>query len=265
MDSYNVFFLKKRLKKIAFVLTVLIIICSIFVCIRFGFCSDSKKSKNDNHIKGTQQENGFYYYINLYDYEQESAVILGLVDENKEIDELVIPEKLGGCPVVAVGERRELKDYVVNAKNVKRIIINHDVDLSYGVINFKGDLIINTRLTLSHFYDWYDIDTYYDKENNRNEVLKGIHCIIYKYECAEEELIIPKRCTYKVFFDATGGEQSVWTIAVLKERMLTNIEEPQKEGYKFGGWYKEETLENEWSFKDIVTENMTLYAKWIEI
>ena len=61
-------------------------------------------------------------------------MILGLVDEEKEIDELVIPEKLGGCSVVALGERWATiglsKDYAVNAKNVKKIIVNNDVALA---------------------------------------------------------------------------------------------------------------------------------------
>ena len=45
---------------------------------------------------------------------------------------------------------------------------------------------------------------------------------------------------------------------------MATLERPQKAWYNFGGWYKEETLENEWNFEDKVTEDMTLYAKWIE-
>ena len=39
--------------------------------------------------------------------------------------------------------------------------------------------------------------------------------------------------------------------------------EPSKEGYSFGGWYKEDTLVTQWDFTaDTVTANTTLYAKW---
>jgi uncharacterized repeat protein (TIGR02543 family) len=40
---------------------------------------------------------------------------------------------------------------------------------------------------------------------------------------------------------------------------------PTKSGYTFGGWYKETTLANQWNFtKDLVTANITLYAKWVD-
>lgn len=35
-----------------------------------------------------------------------------------------------------------------------------------------------------------------------------------------------------------------------------------KEGYAFGGWYMERTFTNLWNFEDIVTDSMTLYAKF---
>jgi uncharacterized repeat protein (TIGR02543 family) len=41
--------------------------------------------------------------------------------------------------------------------------------------------------------------------------------------------------------------------------------EPVKEGFIFGGWYREEACENVWNLSsDTVTGNITLYAKWVE-
>lgn len=39
--------------------------------------------------------------------------------------------------------------------------------------------------------------------------------------------------------------------------------DPSRKNYEFGGWYKEATCENEWSFAgDIVSKNTFIYAKW---
>ena len=40
---------------------------------------------------------------------------------------------------------------------------------------------------------------------------------------------------------------------------------PVREGYKFEGWYIEETYETAWDFDNIPESSMTLYAKWSEI
>ena len=36
-------------------------------------------------------------------------------------------------------------------------------------------------------------------------------------------------------------------------------------GYPFVGWYTDESLTNEYDFDNSVTENMTLYAKWVQV
>ena len=44
---------------------------------------------------------------------------------------------------------------------------------------------------------------------------------------------------------------------------ITEPTAPTKEGYAFGGWYKESGCTNAWDFDiDTVTSDVTLYAKW---
>ncbi len=141
-------------------------------------------------------------------------MILGLVDEEKEIDELVIPEKLGGCSVVALGERWATiglsKDYAVNAKNVKKIIVNNDVALAeFGVINFEGDLILNTKISRKNFYIWYDVTFDFYAPGEYNEVYSGVRCVIFKYMCSEEEKDFGKRCYGYIDFELNGGGGAV--------------------------------------------------------
>ena len=72
----------------------------------------------------------------------------------------------------------------------------------------------------------------------------------------------PSASSYTVSFESNGGsivtDQSVLYNTTLKEPVTT------KEGYTFGGWYKDAAFTNAWDFtKDVVTERIILYAKWI--
>lgn len=74
----------------------------------------------------------------------------------------------------------------------------------------------------------------------------------------------PSVTYYTVRFDSQGGtnvsSQSLTYGSKVKEPSA-----PEKEGFIFGGWYKEASCKNSWDFtKDTVTSSITLYAKWTE-
>lgn len=66
--------------------------------------------------------------------------------------------------------------------------------------------------------------------------------------------------SWRVAFDAQGGSY-VAPRYVAKNKMVSEPTAPTRDGYTFLGWY---TAEGEkWDFaKDVVTADMTLYAKW---
>lgn len=68
--------------------------------------------------------------------------------------------------------------------------------------------------------------------------------------------------SWRVAFDAQGGSY-VAPRYVAKNKMVSEPTAPTRDGYTFLGWY---TAEGEkWDFaKDVVTADMTLYAKWIK-
>lgn len=68
--------------------------------------------------------------------------------------------------------------------------------------------------------------------------------------------------SWRVAFDAQGGSY-VAPRYVAKNKMVSEPAAPTRDGYTFLGWY---TAEGEkWDFaKDVVTADMTLYAKWIK-
>lgn len=71
-----------------------------------------------------------------------------------------------------------------------------------------------------------------------------------------------EKVEYTVIFDSKEGS-AVSQAGVKFEEKITKPADPTKEGYTFAGWFKETTLDNEWNFdSDVVTANITLYAKW---
>jgi uncharacterized repeat protein (TIGR02543 family) len=55
-------------------------------------------------------------------------------------------------------------------------------------------------------------------------------------------------------------------ISANADSLITKPTDPTKDGYSFAGWYKDEALTNVWSFdSDLVTESITLYAKWAPV
>ena len=69
---------------------------------------------------------------------------------------------------------------------------------------------------------------------------------------------------YAVYFIAGDGI-GVPTQTVKEGGLVTKPADPEREGYTFGGWYKDEAFGEAWSFdSDKVTKNTILYGKWIE-
>ncbi|KOS60634.1 InlB B-repeat-containing protein [Lysinibacillus agricola] len=70
------------------------------------------------------------------------------------------------------------------------------------------------------------------------------------------------KVSYIVTFDANGGSE-ISSLTVGHNELVKAPVAPKKEGYTFGGWHKDKELTVAWEFaKDVVTTNVTLYAKW---
>lgn len=75
------------------------------------------------------------------------------------------------------------------------------------------------------------------------------------------EILKPNITYYTVTFDSNGGSP-VTSAKVESGKKVTKPLDPIKEGFTFDGWYVEE---ERWSFIGyVVTENVTLVAKWID-
>ena len=69
--------------------------------------------------------------------------------------------------------------------------------------------------------------------------------------------------SYTVSFDLQGHGSAIDNQTINHGGQATTPTEPTATGYTFGGWYKEPGCTNAWDFAaDVVTSNITLYAKW---
>ncbi|KAK3582200.1 hypothetical protein CHS0354_023736 [Potamilus streckersoni] len=69
--------------------------------------------------------------------------------------------------------------------------------------------------------------------------------------------------SYTVAFNTDDGGSAVPNAIVNHGEKVTKPADPTRAGYTFGGWYKEVGLVNAFNFDtEIITANITLYAKW---
>ncbi len=77
--------------------------------------------------------------------------------------------------------------------------------------------------------------------------------------CKKDDPVIVE---YTVSFDSQGGS-GLSPVTVPEGSKITKPSNPVKGGDTFLGWYKENTYTTIWDFeKDVVTQNLTLYARW---
>ncbi len=69
---------------------------------------------------------------------------------------------------------------------------------------------------------------------------------------------------YTVSFDSRGGG-GIDSQAVVENGTATEPAPPLREGWQFGGWYSNAACTVPYDFKTLITGDLTLYAKWLEI
>lgn len=70
--------------------------------------------------------------------------------------------------------------------------------------------------------------------------------------------------TYTITFDSNGGSMIDPTLNITSGTKISAPNVPTRTGYQFDGWFKDQDLTLPWNFdNDVVTEDGTLYARWI--
>lgn len=112
------------------------------------------------------------------------------------------------------------------------------------------------------FDGWYwDNNTFqepFTANSLLNQKLNGDMSVYAKWTLED----ITKK-NYDLTFNSMGGSD-VTSQSILYGNVANAPTNPTKTGYIFVGWYKEADLTTKWNFSaDTVTENTTLYAKWV--
>jgi len=67
---------------------------------------------------------------------------------------------------------------------------------------------------------------------------------------------------YAATFETNGG-RPINSIYAVRGQNINRPLSPKRSGYSFAGWYRDSSLTSEWDFEnDVLTGNITLYAKW---
>ena len=68
--------------------------------------------------------------------------------------------------------------------------------------------------------------------------------------------------TCRVTFISNGGSSVPGQDIIPGEKAVEPSPDPTRAGFEFAGWYKDASYENEYNFNDVVSKDLTLYAKW---
>ena len=74
---------------------------------------------------------------------------------------------------------------------------------------------------------------------------------------------IPSDLAFDIEFNSNGGSEVIGMTGIKRGSLIQKPADPTLDGYDFLGWYSDIDLTDKWDFDvDVVTSNLTLYAKW---
>lgn len=146
--------------------------------------------------------------------------------------------------------------WIVNTPNMYEVTFNTNGGSSTNSQLVTYDTVIIEPSEPSKegytFAGWYKDESLTTPWHFEKDVVKGNTTLYAKWTTN----------TYEVTFETNGGTAIEKKLIQYNQKIL-ELAPPSRSGYTFIGWYKEATFENEWQFKtDVVTTNITLYAKW---
>lgn len=207
-------------------------------------------------IKGKDKSIGFEFMDLIGDlaYSWKFAGT-GITDENKTISDYAIAvDPDSGASDIAVAEG--FKAYLP-------IGFKHHGDLpGTADIKFVSDLIKNGTYTLYYFNE---ATKKLEDTGKTVTVADGVsefditHCSTYVLGSKNAELSNAMDIT----FESNGGSEVAAQKLLLGQKVVKPAD-PTKEGFTFGGWFKDAACTDKWDFdKDVVRGKTILYARWI--
>lgn len=240
--------MKKTLKKFAIFLTILI----GSVCLLSG-------------CKKIQESGDFSYYVSASD--KNIVIIEGLSESGKEKGMIIIPEFIDGKLVYEVGSRGFWGDSSgLNSENLETVYIQGAPYCNgySGCPNLKKVVLRNVDIKDKRIHG------YIGKPEGK------VNVYICRSIQLDESAMNWANISYLYNYKSAENEGYYWVDNFDYGEKIGYIpENPVREGYIFGGWFKEAECENLWNFdKDTLPEAIydengeelyqetRLYAKW---
>lgn len=249
---------KKQIKKTVIILLVfflLIIIIPFIILYGFTIFFIDLLSIFSSPLDNLSETEYFQYYVSDY---FNSCTIVGLTEEGCLLEEVVIPKKINGIRVDALGHINTFNNE--EKSQMKKLFIPNGISFSREDI-FKNCSHLTSVIFISyrpHFedpgFDCLSGNRYAPSEFLDNYRKKGY------------DTILPANVSYMNNYSDEINGGYYWIDDIEDgEKIVTIPEEPIREGYDFDGWFKEEECINKWDFTSDVkgSEDIILYAKWI--
>lgn len=207
-----------------------------------------------------------------------------LTELGKEQKEIVIPKTIGGKPVKYLGYYIMTWYYPKNkgfqSDNLEKIYIHNKIQ-GLGVwseFSFIGCPKLNT-IILNSIYGIEISNTTKVFPTQTKIYIPSLYQEVYKNGIDTKryiDIILPANISYHLNYEGAENGGYWWIDNLEGESQLKAPEEPTREGYEFGGWYKETECVTEWNFEEdrtateeydeegnVIFRETELYAKWL--
>jgi len=146
-------------------------------------------------------------------------------------------------------EYRKAEEYFSNHKNMTPITF----DDFNKIITLKNNE--NTYVdSIDHFHIPFSIKI--NKDGTKMKIRHSPFIV--------DEIILDISKMFTVIFEANGGNPAPEQQTITWGEKIIQPNATTKDGYLLSGWYIDNSFTNKWNFDiDVVTGNMTLYAKWV--
>lgn len=247
-----------KLRKITMILSIILI--AVFL---LGGCNEGKDLL-PNKIK---RVSGDYIYEKFYETESTSAHarIVGLSEQGKTKKVLLIPETIDNLPVEYLGYRLvyemvgEFDSDVLEKVYLTKQYQSNKVIFGDKCTKLRAIIAINSKVYLSFTQNRFCVKMSLPVSEARK---------FWSFESFEI-------CCNVVYYLNDGSDTVYFADDLDGETIMFLPPEPTREGYAFGGWYKESECITAWDFeKDAVSakeydeeggylfKETSLYAKW---
>ena len=254
----------KSIKKICLLISIITFVLTLTSC--------------SNSPRRTIYESGYFQY-KILDIDRDDVkeiLIMGLTEEGKQQETIVIPTVIDEYEVVSLGHNNGFQGeqgYIYSINLRKIYITNHIKNIGNELFFNSNDGIERTIFIGNAYERGYRWDFILDSFDNifLAKKIKEIN-----FPSSED---FDNKCSYaNVLYDLNYGENNIFLVDDCDGTTVNVLPpNPIRQGYNFIGWYKEPECINVWDFEndivptkeysdngEYILKETILYAKWEE-